>query len=176
MMISCLFGRGNGFKDRWLGVHNLDFNRFWVGVWRAVQASVTLLFAVVVVSIPIVIFGHGSQAEQIFSAGLVPTHPGQFATILNKMAASAFDNTGGNRPAVGEVGWVVHERQVALEVVSGFVELLALDGLGFAFLGHVAEVSDDLLRLAGEHVQGLVGHPIQTIGMGFAQQAIGDIP
>lgn len=92
------------------------------------------------------------------------------------MAASAFDDAGSNRPAVGEVGWVIHERQISLEVVGGFGELFALGRLGFALLSYVAEICDDLSGLAGEHAQSLVGHPIQTIGMGLAQQAIGNLP
>src|SRR4030067_2944328 len=92
------------------------------------------------------------------------------------MAASAFDDAGSDGPTVGEIGRVVHERQVALKVVGGFVELFAQGSCLFFLLSHEAEISNELQGLAGEDERGVTSHPIKTVGMGLTQQAIGDIP
>jgi len=92
------------------------------------------------------------------------------------MTASTFDHAGGNRPAIGETGGVVHVGQIAFEVVSGLVELLPLGWGGLGFLSQLAKVGDDLSGFAGEHLQGMLGHPLETLVVGFTQEAIGNLP
>jgi hypothetical protein len=92
------------------------------------------------------------------------------------MATSAFNHARGNRPAARQISWVVHIGQVTLEVVGGFGQLGALRGRGLGLLSEAAEVGDELLGVTGEHLPGAGDHPIRPLLIGFAQQAVGDIP
>ena len=85
------------------------------------------------------------------------------------MTASAFEDAGSDGPAVGKGGGVIHEGQVALEVVGSFDELLAEGDFGLGFLGQPAEIVDDLLGLTGEEFQSMLSHPRLAIGMIFTQ-------
>ena len=89
-----------------------------------------LLFAISMVVTPIVIFGDGAQAQEIFSTALEPAHSRQFTTILHEMTASAFDHARSNRPAIGQVSRVIHELQVAFKIVGGLEELYAFANFG----------------------------------------------
>ena len=86
------------------------------------------------------------------------------------MATRAFDDTRSDRPAVGEIGGIVHIRQVTLEIVGRLVELLSLGGGGlFAVLSELTKFVDEVLGVAGKHLQGALGNPVGTLRVGFSQ-------
>src|SRR4030067_914602 len=97
------------------------------------------------ISIPIATYSDGAHTQQAFCAGLGPAHAREFATVFDKMTASAFDNTGSNRPTFSQVDWIVHVRQVALEVVGCDLELTSLCGGCLGQLGLAQEISDELV-------------------------------
>ena len=83
------------------------------------------------VVIPVIVFRDSSEMQEVFSPFLGPAHACVFKTILDQMAASAFDDPGGDRPTLGEIFVVVHAPEIALKVIGSHVQLFLL-GFGCA--------------------------------------------
>lgn len=114
-----------------------------------------------------------SQVEDRLSALGCPTHPSAFETVLDQMAASAFDNPGSDGIACGNIRIIAHVRPVVVKVDDDISEdflpaapqpmlgphlLEAPDDIAdFAFQEHAQLGCDGVLRLWGAFLVELVG-------------------
>lgn len=88
------------------------------------------------------------------------------------MTTGAFNHAGSDGPASFEVNVIGHIGQVALEISGRFFQLGALSGGIVLILSHLLKRGNDLLGLTGQDFQGVVGHPVQSLGMLFPQQDV----
>ncbi len=88
--------------------------------------------------------------EAGFGPGIRPAHAREFEAIFDQMAASALNDAGSDGPAEVEVGLVIHQGQVPLEVVSGLEQSLALAEGHRLGLSQAAQIDDDLIGMAGQ--------------------------
>src|SRR5262249_36259319 len=106
-------------------------------------------------------------------AGAGDAHP-----VVHEVAAGAFDDAGGDGPALGQGPRVVHEGLLVLRVGQGLADDL---GVLAAWLGRVpggerADPGDDLAGAAVQDVQPLGGHPVFHRRVAGRVEAPGGLP
>src|SRR5690349_12219778 len=89
------------------------------GAVAAVGEAVLVLALPGPVLVPVVVGEDDAEVEDGFGAVGAPAGAGDVHAVFDQVAAGAFDDAGGDRPAGGQGGGVVQVRGLGLEVARG---------------------------------------------------------
>ena len=103
--------------------------------WRVLELAevVALVFpggVPVPVGVEVAAGGDGAHPEHGLGAGQAPAGSGDSEAVADEVAAGAFDDAGGDRPAGGECRGVVQEGLLGLQVADGLADVLVVLAAG----------------------------------------------
>src|ERR1700733_7087211 len=138
---------------------------------------VALVFAVAVVDpvfVEVAVGLEGAEFEDGFGCFGAPAGAGDVHAVFDQGAAGAFDDAGGDGPAVGQGCGVVQPGGLGVEVAGGLFRGLAVGrgeagGVGAQRGGHVGGV-------AVQDGGGAVPDPGAGTGAGFGEEGPGGVP
>jgi len=132
-----------------------------------VDADVFLCEVVFPVGVEVAVAADGSELEDGLGAGEAPACAGDVEAVFDEVAAGAFDDAGGDRPAVGQGGGVVE--------VGGFLGQVGRAGVGAGASGGfepgvgglAADRTGYFGGFTGQDVPGLALYPRLDGGIAF---------
>lgn len=74
------------------------------------------------VGVEVAVGDQGSEFQYGFGAFQRPAGPGDVQTVFHEVAAGAFDDAGGDRPALGQGGVVAQPGPLVLQVGAGLLD------------------------------------------------------
>lgn len=101
----------------------------------------------------------GAQFEDGLRTGKSPAGAGDVHTVLDEMAAGAFDHAGGDGPALPQGGSIVEVGTLVVQVVGTGVRAVAFLPVEMKSGGLAADTSSDNGSLTGENSPGLLQDP-----------------
>src|SRR3984885_8457987 len=134
---------------------------------------VALVFAVAVVGpvvVEVAVGVEGAEFEDGFGGGDSPAGAGDVHAVFDQVAAGAFDDAGGDGPAVGQGGGVVQPGGLGFQVAGG------LFGGGAFGLGQGGGVGAQGGGGAVQDGGGAVADPGAGAGAGFGEEGPGGVP
>src|ERR1700730_13706341 len=143
-----------------------------VAVW--VVAFSFALLVVGPVGVEVAVGLQGAEFEDGFGGLDAPAGAGDVHAVFDQVAAGAFDDAGGDGPAVREGGGVVQPGGFGFQVAGGLVRGLAF-GCGQGS-GGGAQGGRDGGGVAVQDFGGAVADPGAGVGAGVGEQAPGGVP
>ena len=129
------------------------------------------------VLVPVVVGEDDAEAEDGFGAVGAPAGAGDVHAVFDQVAAGAFDDAGGDRPAAGQEAGVVQVGGVLVQVADGAQgDLVLAGGQGGSGGGLVADGGGDLGRVPVEDGAGVPADPGAGVRAGRGEEAPGGIP
>jgi len=147
-----------------------------VAVFGVVDAFVLAAEVVAPVAVEVAAGDKGAELEDRLGAFQAPSRAGYVHSVFDDVAAGAFDDPGGDRPALGERGGVV---QVAVLVVQVAGALVGAGTLGAAVAvggGAAADPGGGLARFPVQDLAGLGGDPFLGGGLALVEEGPGGLP
>ncbi len=130
------------------------------------------------VLIEVAVGADGAQPQDGLGAGQAPAGAGDAHPVLDEVPAGAFDDAGGDGPAVRQGAGVVQVRLLGGQVGQGGADDLGVlaAGPGRVRGGQGLDAADDLGDPAVQDVQALGGDPVLGRGVARGAEAPGGFP
>lgn len=71
------------------------------------------------VGVEVTVFDYGAEGEDCLGAGQSPSGTADFEAVRDEVAGCSFDDSGGDRPAVGQSCFVTEKFEVTAEIADG---------------------------------------------------------
>src|SRR6266851_1750206 len=165
-------GDGCGsFEVSWLRCEDVGF-----AVFRVVDAFVFSAEVVAPVGVEVAAGGEGTELEDGLGSFQAPSRACYVHSVLYDVAACSFDDSGGDRPALGEGRRVAQVVLLVFQVAGAFVGAGALLRGVAAGGGAAPDPGGGLAGLAVQDLAGLACNPFLSGGLAFVEEGPGGLP
>src|SRR6266851_2529242 len=165
-------GDGCGsFEVSWLRCEDVGF-----AVFRVVDAFVFSAEVVAPVGVEVAAGGEGTELEDGLGSFQAPSRACYVHSVLYDVAACSFDDSGGDRPALGEGRGVAQVVLLVFQVAGAFVGAGALLRGVAAGGGAAPDPGGGLAGLAVQDLAGLACNPFLSGGLAFVEEGPGGLP
>src|SRR6266851_9013341 len=166
------FADGCGsFEVSWLRCEDVGF-----AVFRVVDAFVFSAEVVAPVGVEVAAGGEGTELEDGLGSFQAPSRACYVHSVLYDVAACSFDDSGGDRPALGEGRRIAQVVLLVFQVAGAFVGAGALLRGVAAGGGAAPDPGGGLAGLAVQDLAGLACNPFLSGGLAFVEEGPGRLP